>query len=466
MTTDTPTEDLARFAAGLRYEDLPDSTGRFVRDWLVDSIGCALAGAQGDETASFSTFARNAGGAGEASVIGSEERLSLLGATLANGYLITAVTVCDTYVPAHVHISPEIIPPALAVAERDGADGRQLLASIAIGAEIAVRVAAGINYPVAGKLGWHMPGIVGPFGAAASVGRLLGLDALQMRNAFGLAGSQSAGTWASWGTPTVKFHQARGGASGLIAALLAAQDFKSSAEILAHKDGGILAAYSDGGKPEALTEGLGGRFELERIALRLWPGGTPLQPTLTAIFELIGRERPDFAAIDRVRISVSPDVHQAHARFDEPKGTFEALLSYQFTTAAALRDGRFWLDTLAPARIDDPQLRQFMRERVDFVADPALTRESSAIELTMAEGRVLASRADAAKGTPGNPFDADDLRMKFGRCAEGRMEAAAADELLDLLLDIEQLDDLGRIFALLRGAGDRAASSAARTSAA
>jgi len=69
------------------------------------------------EAPAYAAFARVAGGAGDTTVIASPERLSLLGASLLNGYLITTVTVCDTYLPGHVHISPEVIPPALAVAE-------------------------------------------------------------------------------------------------------------------------------------------------------------------------------------------------------------------------------------------------------------------------------------------------------------------------------------------------------------
>lgn len=443
----TPTAELACFAAGLTYAELPVSARDYARKLLVDSVACALAGDLGDETEIYAAFARMAGGAGDSTVIGREERLSPLGASLLNGYLITAVTVCDTYVPAHVHISPEVVPPALAIAEQNRLDGKALLVAIAIGAEVAVRVADAIDYSVAGPRGWHFPGIVGPFGGAAAVGRLLALTPLQMRNALGLAGSQAAGTWASWGTPAVKFHQSRGAASGLLAALLARQGFDASAEILTHPDGGMLAAYSDGGKPDAILADLGSRYAFEGISLRLWPGGTPLQPALTAAFDLVARERPTFGEIERVTIAVAPVVHEAHARFSEPKGKFEALLSYPFAIASALRDGRFWLDSLDGA--DDPNLRRFMRERVELVADPTLDREQSRVDVALAGGRKLASHADAAKGTPRNPATFGELREKFRRCATGRLPDGEAEELLDLLLGVEEVDDLGRLFALL-----------------
>jgi 2-methylcitrate dehydratase PrpD len=457
-----PTEDLARFAAEFGDADLPASAREHSRLLLLDSIACALAGDYGQETEMYARYARGVGQPGESTVIGSPDRLSLLGASLLNGYLITAATVCDTYVPAHVHITPEIVPPALAIAERDGQDGAALLAAIAIGAEVAVRVAAGINYSVAGPRGWHMPGIVGPFGAAAAVGRLRGLDALQIRNALALAGSQAAGTWASWGTPTVKFHQSRGAVSGLLAGLLAEQNFTASAEILAHPDGGILAAYSNGGDPAAVIEGLGERFEFERISLRLWPGGTPLQPTLTAVFDLLAAHQPTFNEIARVRIEVAPDVFEAHARFAEPEGTFDALLSYPFTVAATLRDGRFWLDSIGAEKVADPELRQFMRERIELVADPGLTRESSKVVITAAGGRTFEATAAAAKGTPANPATPAELRTKFEHAVAGRLPPADAAELLELLLRVDQCRNLDRLFGLLRSAHERAGQTRSR----
>jgi 2-methylcitrate dehydratase PrpD len=455
----TSTETLAGFAAGFAPSDLPSSARDAARNLLLDSVACALAADFGDETTVYAGFARAAGGTGNTTVIGSEERLSPLGASLLNAYQITAATVCDTYVPAHVHITPEIVPPALAIAERDGASGQALLAAIAVGSEVAVRVAAGINYAVAGPRGWHMPGIVGPFGAAAAVGRLLGLTPLQMRNAMGLAGSQSAGTWASWGSPAVKFHQSRGAASGLMAALLAETGFTASADILTHKDGGILAAYSDGGRPEAITVDLGKDWEFEEIALRIWPGGTPLQPTLTAAFDLIRTSSPDFGAISKVTIEVSPDVHEAHARFVRPKGTFEALLSFHFAVASALRDRGFWLTSLSPAAVGDADMVRFMADQMEMVANPAITRQTSIVTLDMADGRRLSARADAAKGTRANPATAEDLRGKFHNCAAGRLSAGDAAELLDIIETIDGATDLSRFFALLRKPGARRAAA-------
>src|SRR5215216_5200192 len=278
------TEVLAGFAASLQYDDLPGHVRNHCKNLLLDTLACAVAGHRGEETEQLAALASGLAQSNESSVIGGEA-LSLAGATLLNGYLVTAVTMCDVHRPTLTHVTPEVMPPALAIAERDGLSGRELLVAIAAGCEVTTRIGVGLDYSVFRGKGWHGPGVLGPFGAAAAVGRLRRFDPDTMAKAFGLAGSQAAGTFAAWGTPTVKFHQCRGALSGLMAGLLAEQGFLACDEILTHPDGGIFNAYSDGGCPEAVVASLGERWELENISLRLWPSAVPT--LITALFELI-----------------------------------------------------------------------------------------------------------------------------------------------------------------------------------
>ena len=282
------TQALAAFAAGLSYDDLPAKVREHCKLMLLDALACALAGHQGEETHQVEALAAALAQSQEASVIGGD-RLSLAGATLFNGYLITAVTMCDVHRPTLTHITPEVIPPALLIAERDGLSGRDLIAAIAAGSEVMTRIGIGLDPAVFRAKGWHGPGVLGPFGAAAAIGRLLRFDSDTMARAFGLSGSQAAGTFAAWGTPTVKFHQCRGALSGLLAALLAEQGFVATKEFLTAKDGGLYNSYADGGKAELATAELGRRFELEQIALRLWPSASLLQGMNTALFDLIAQ---------------------------------------------------------------------------------------------------------------------------------------------------------------------------------
>src|SRR3954470_4039741 len=257
------TAALAQFASALKYEDIPQRTREYCKNILLDTLACAVAGHQGEETHQLAALAAGLAQSNESSVIGGD-RLSLAGATMLNGYLITAVTMCDIHRSTLTHVTPEVIPPALAIAERDGLSGRDLIVAIAAGCEVTTRIGLGVDYPTFRAKGWHGPGVLGPFGAAAAVGRLRRFDAETMAKAFGLAGSQAAGTFAAWGTPTVKFHQCRGALSGLLAALLAEQKFLATREFLTAKDGGLFNTYSNGGRPDNVTADLGKRWELEQ----------------------------------------------------------------------------------------------------------------------------------------------------------------------------------------------------------
>ncbi|MEK6593604.1 MAG: MmgE/PrpD family protein [Pseudomonadota bacterium] len=448
----TPTAELARFIAGLQYEDLPAAIRERVKDILLDALASAIAGRQGAESPQVRALARALGSSGEASVIGGE-RLSLAGATLLNGYLITAVTVCDVHRPTLCHITPQVVPPALALAERTGASGRALLLAIAAGLETTVRIGLGTKYPAFRARGWHSPGVIGPFGGAAAAGKLLGLDAERQLNAFGLAGSQSAGTFAHWATPTVKFHQCRGALSGLMAGLLAEQGFLASQEILVHKDGGIFNTYSDGGEPDAVVADLGTHWTLEQIALRLWPGASSTQSATTALFALIQAHdiRPE--RVVQVRIGLSKPVYDMHGTLDWDD-KFKALLSTKYVTAIVLHDRRCWLDQFEPARFQDQAVGAFARERVRIRIDPSIEGTAAVVEIETTDGATHVDRRAVAKGDPADPLTRAEIQGKLRMAAAGFLSADAVERIIALVDDLERLDDVRNLLAAVRAPAD------------
>src|SRR5512135_3403597 len=132
----TATDSLAAFAAGLTFGDIPAPVRDRTKRILLDTIASAFAGNGGDEVAQIDELARAVGGpGGETTVIGRTPS-TLAGAALLNGYLITAATVCDVHRPTLCHVTPEVVPPALGVAERDGSSGADLLAAVAAGLEV------------------------------------------------------------------------------------------------------------------------------------------------------------------------------------------------------------------------------------------------------------------------------------------------------------------------------------------
>ncbi len=446
----TPSADLAAFIANLKYDDIPPAIRERVKDILLDAIASALAGTHGDEVKQIRGLAAALGASHEASVFGGD-KLSLAGATLLNGYLITAVTVCDVHRPTLYHTTPQVVSPALAIAERDGASGRALLTAITAGLETSVRVANGTHYAAFRARGWHSPGVVGPFGGAAAVGKLRGFKADTQLMAFGLAGSQSAGTFAHWGTPTIKFHQCRGALSGLMAGLLAEQGFLASKEILVHKDGGIYNAYSDGGDPASVVADLGRTWALEQISLRLWPAASSVQSVITALLALVEQHDLKPADIAEVRVGLSKGVYDMHGTlaWDDK---FKALLSMPYITSVVLHDRACWLDQFEPARVKDKAVDAFARECVNVRADAAIQGAAAIVEIKTKSGATYTDNRPVAKGDAADPLSRAEIQGKLRTAARGVIADAAVARLIALVDGLENLADVRELMDAVRAA--------------
>jgi 2-methylcitrate dehydratase PrpD len=450
MSSDV-TEVLAQFAATVTYDKIPDRVREHCKNLLLDALACALAGHLGEETHQVAALASGLAQSQESSIIGGD-RLSLAGATLLNGYLVTAVTMCDVHRPTLTHVTPEVMPPALAIAERDARSGRDLLVALAVGFEVTTRVGLGLDFQAFRGRGFHGPGVIGPFGAAAAVGRLLGFAPETMGAAFGLAGSQAAGTYAAWGTPTVKFHQCRGALSGLMAALLAEQRFVATRQFLTAPDGGLYNSYSSGGRPEAVTDGLGQRWELEQIALRLWPSATTIQGLITAMFDLVEKHGVGSDRVKKLRVSLGKTAFDMHGGFARYKGKFEALLSTHYAAAVILHDRQLSLAQFEPARYNDPKLARFAAEQVEVRCDPSLVGPQAIVEAETVSGERITVRCDNPRGAPENPLSRGQIEDKFRTYAKPRLSASRVEEAVGMVSRLEELDSARNLMDVLRAA--------------
>jgi 2-methylcitrate dehydratase PrpD len=316
------------------------------------------------------------------------------------------------------------------------------------GFETAVRIAAGVDYQAFRKRGWHGPGTIGPFGAAAAVGRLLNFDSDKMATAFGLAGSQAAGTFAAWGTPSVKFHQFRGALSGLMAALLAGQGFVATREFLTAPDGGFYRTYCGGNAGDAATARLGVHWELEQIALRPWPTSAASQGVVTALFDLIREHDLKAEHTRRLRIHVSPACFGAYAHRRTFSGKWQASASIHYTAAIVLHDRELWMEQFE--RYNDSELQHFAKERVELLSDPELTAEQAIVNAEMKDGAVLSAHCRKSKGTPENPLTRAEIGDKFRKAATGRLGCDEVEVVLETIAHLEDLKSVRPMMDALR----------------
>lgn len=444
-----PTQVLAEYFSSLRLEMVPESVRDTAKRILLDSIACALAADRSEEVDLVANTALALGDGNGTTVIGAPERRSLGAGCLVNAFRVTAMTACDVYRPAHCHISPEVVPPALAVAEREGIDGAGLLTALIAGLETSVRVARGLVTDEFKKRRWHAPGIVGPFGGAAAVAHLLQLDATGTRDALAVAGSQASGTYASHGTPTVKFHQAHGALAGLFGALLASGGLKGGREILASPDGGMFQAFSGGGDASAVIDRLGDHWELDRISLRLWPGGTYIQPPLTTAYRIVSEYAPVWDAVDEVIVRVAPSVVASQSKYSRPQGTFECLASVEYTVTSMLRWHQVRLDHFSP-EVYTSRSQQHAIEQVTMTADDDLSPLGCGIDVILKDGSRISAESETPKGHPDNPLTWSDLETKTLDFGGDRFDRNVLDELVTRVRDLEREESVVDLLSLTR----------------
>lgn len=381
--------DVAEWAASFRHEDGPRETVELL---YLDALASGAAGL----TQELVREVRPVAGA-----FAGEDGAA--GATFLAAYAITSATLCDVYRPAMCHVTPVVVPPLLALSsDRDD----DFFAALAVGLELTTRLCVSLNYPALRARGWHTPGVAGTIGAAAAAARLLRLDADELRNAMAFAALQAAGTWAALGTEAVKFNQARGAVSGLLAALTARAGLQASEAWLTAPDGGLASTYTEDADPTALTDGLGERWELERISLRRWPAASSVQSLID-----VCRGLQD---VDTVRIELAPAAYQVSG--DRPWRTpLEAMQSARWVAACVLSDGEWWLEH-SGARLGDSVLDARAR-RIDVVSNAALPTAGVRVEGTHSDSTTFAVERDVAPGDPERPLTRDQVEEKLHRAA-------------------------------------------------
>ncbi|MEU4162372.1 MmgE/PrpD family protein [Actinoplanes sp. NPDC026670] len=213
---------LARWAAGLDADGLPDVVVEAVREHLIDAVGCGVAGIRRGAADPALTVARGLGGPPEARLF-SGERVGAVAAAFGNAVAVHALDFDDTHAGGLVHASAVTVPVALAVGEQTGARGSDMITALAAGLEIVCRLGAAAPHGFHAR-GLHATSMCGVIGAAVTAGRLLGLDETRLVHAIGIAASGASGLLEFLHSPasTKQLHPGIAAANGILAARLAA----------------------------------------------------------------------------------------------------------------------------------------------------------------------------------------------------------------------------------------------------
>jgi 2-methylcitrate dehydratase PrpD len=438
------TRQLVAFVRQLDPDALPAAIKDQAVRCILDLVGVAIAGAQTPMAGISARFAQEQFAPGNATVIGSEKPLSVAGATWINGTLASALDMDDGHRLAMGHPGASVIPAALAVAEMTGASGKEFLAAIVAGYEVAVRASAA-------RVPWYKDkmystGIWGVFGATAAAGKLLGFDEATLQSALGTAGSHGAfppgGLQANHAM--VKEVIAWSGMTGVCAALLARQKFVGPADFL---------DYSERWDPSALVAGLGDLGEAAILTTYFKPYAVCRwsHAAVDGVLELKHRHQLGIDEIDEIEVETFWEV--TRLANDRPSNTIAAQFSVSFALAVALLYDRIGPSEVSDAHIHDSAILRLAR-KVRISVDEGFDREFPA--KTMARVTIRTPRGafrttiEYPRGNPENPLSDADLDAKFRLLTQDLIDETRSRKLRAAILDLPDAKDVLGLTRLLR----------------
>ena len=447
------TRALASFCAGLGFEELPSEVVDKVKYCLLDWLGSALAGSRLEPAAIVVGLVDALGGAPESTIVNHAGRTNCVNAALANGVMSHILELDDVHKASILHPAAPIIPAALALAEREKADGRALITAIVAGYEAGIRLGEAVG-PSHYRF-WHSTGTCGTFGAAAASGVVLGLDGEEMANALGNAGTQASGLWQflAEGAMSKHLHPGRAASTGVLSALLAEGGFTGSTTILEGERGFCNATSSDH-RLDGITEGLGQGFKILETSFKVHASCGHTHSAVDAAIQIRGGGL-ETEEIATVRIETYPDALEI-AGLEEPRSPYEAKFSLKYCVSTALLRGRLGVEEFTASSLADAEVRGLM-ERCEITVDPGLGGEypakwPSRVEVATKEGEIYEASVDYPMGDPENPLPAEGLTGKFRMLASRALPEDEAEAVIEAVFKLEDVPDVRQLTELLHPA--------------
>jgi len=456
---------VADFIVDTKAEDIPPDVAHLGKHSVLDGIGLALAGAA-SETGHLirrylESLGLSAGDRGSTIIGGDRPPVAARFAAFANGVSIHADDYDDTQLAVLkdrvygllTHPTAPALPPALAIAERDGFSGREMMTAYQIGVEVECKVAEAI-LPRHYQHGFHSTATCGAIGAAAGAAKLLRLDRDKTRRALSIAASQAGGLRENFGTMTKPLHAGRAAESGVVAAELAALGFTAS-PIGLEADRGFFRA-AGGGYTAEMIDGKLGRpwtFASPGVSIKPHPSGSLTHPGMNVMQELVRKHdiRPD--QVKKVKVGTNHNMPNALIHH-QPRNELQAKFSMEFCMAILLLERKAGLEHFTDGVVNRADVQDLIR-RIEFGVHPdaeaaGFDKMTTIIEIELNDGRFVKGSADFGKGSPAYPMSDEERQQKFRECAKwGGLDDTTAERVIDCVWQIESLRDVRELTQLL-----------------
>lgn len=467
-----PIHQLIGYIRRTGYEDLPRNAVEVAKKAIVDTVGAGLAGSATPLGRMLAEMAFEAGGSPQSSTYVYGKRIPVQEAAFLNGVFARCAELDDVHEGTKRlgggvagHVNSMIVPAALAFAETipTPVSGKDLITAVAIGADIIIRMRTAAG--TAGKLGF-MAETVGPFGAAATCAKLLGLNEDEIANAMGAAYTFCSGTTLSNADGAWDIWLPSGNATraGVTAVNLARRGYVGSRFPLSGVAGLYNLYFRDEFHEKTLLGDLGREFEIANVSIKPYSACKCTHNAIYTALQLKKKHGIRSEDIERIAIRTCSwnvkltVVNEKGEHKHAPRSLNDALFSMPFVVATALAKGDVFPNVLSAQSVQDPDIVRLSR-KITVTATPEMdeymAREGfppDEVEIHMKDGQVHTGAEAHAIGHPANPMSFEQVVEKFYKCAKFAASPVPPEQLAKFVGTIAQLerqDDVRGLGALL-----------------
>ncbi len=441
------------FAAAASLAQFPELARSRAIDAITDVIGCIRAGSPEPACRKLLRVLPHGAQASEAMpalLVGAAAYASPADAALYNGTAAHALDYDDITHPAYSHPSAVLVPALLSVASLDNPTGAEFITAYIVGIEMFGKLGRALNTGHYIR-GWHATATLGTLAAALAAGKLLGLDPARLASCMNIAASSAGGVRANFGSMVKPLHAGLAARNGVLAALLAREEFSAADGALEQANGYFSLFEGEGGHDIAPMLKPGSELEITTdhgLALKPYPSCGATHTGIEAA--LILRDGLDLNGIRSVRAGITELGFEPLIRH-APTTPLEAKFSMQFCLAAALSEGRVDLRTFSERSLHSAEIGR-LSSLVKLEVDQRVahgTEFPTVLTIETSDGSRLEHTEMEAIGKPSRWFSTQQLRDKFTDCIGVVPGFNRAGALFEQLQKLDRSDALSGLVTQL-----------------
>lgn len=440
--------ELVRTAVRTKYGDLSSDVIQITKKFVLDTIATSFAGSRSSDCKNIVDLINGRGGKEESTIWTYGGKVPAESAAFANGVMAHARDFDDTHDKAVLHANTSVLPAALALAERERKNGKDLLTAVALGVDFFCRI--GLASPSLG--GWVFSSTIAYFASTVASSKMLNFDETKMLNALGIAYSQVAGNMQclSERTLTKRIQPGLGARAGVFSSLLADAGITGPSNILEGKYG-FFNLYQNGKYDRnTLLAGLGKHFEGTNLSMKLYPCCRATHAAIDVALEYVRKNEVQENDIDNITVYVPPIIHDLVGKPFEI-GTdpqVDAQFSIPYTVATAIIKKDVFLQDFDESIVrKSPALNLAKRitvKRNKEIQNPKALAPVT-MNINMKDGRVVTKQTSTIKGSPDNPTTMEESIEKFKKCIEYSEKPLSTRRVEDSINMINNLDEVHNI---------------------